>query len=93
MKNTVLDFLVIFSYSSVTMVTGDVLDKEALKLFDKSGTYCFLRSRYCHECAESDANYIHPQFSHNRIVLSKYNLLMSGIKIILNIFLHPTKNA
>ena len=33
----VLDFLVIFSYSSVT---GDVLYKEPLKLFDKASYTC-----------------------------------------------------
>ena len=83
MQINVLDVLVIFSYSSVTMVTDDVLDKEALKLFDKGRTYCFLRSRYCHECVESDVKDIHPQSSHNhnRIVVSEYNLLMAGINI------------
>ena len=40
----VLDFLVILSYS---LVTGDVLHREPLKLFDKSRTYGFLQSRYC----------------------------------------------
>ena len=65
----------VFGYSSVT---GDVLYKEPLKLFDKSRTQGFLQSQYCHECAESGVNYIHPQSSHNLIVVS---LLMEGLKI------------
>ena len=39
---------------------------------------------------ESDVNSIHPQSSHNLVVVSQYNLLMEGIKIyqkIYNIFI------
>ena len=58
-----------------------MLYKEPLKLFDKSRKKGLLQLWYCHECAESDVNYIHSQSSYNRVVVSKYNLLMEGIKI------------
>ena len=58
-----------------------VLYKEPLNLFDKGRKLGFLQSRYCHACAESDLNYIHPPSSHNLIVVSKYNLLIEGIRI------------
>ena len=58
----------------------NVLNKESysIKVGHKAS---FLQSRYCHECAESDVNYIHSQSSHNLIVVFKYNLLMEGIDI------------
>ena len=43
-------------------------------------------SRYCHECAESDVNYIYLQSNYNPIVVSKYKLLMEAIKIYIKHF-------
>ena len=71
----VLDFLVIFSYSSVT---GDVLYKEPLKLFTHNPVTILLLSKY-NLLMKGLKIYIEKKYSSNkkRILISNFNIFKS----------------